>query len=108
MTVTGKLFDDDTRIRYFHIMWNEDLAKSHKKELLAHIDSKEAEIKRYMNQKTRLSKEQVKNLSEFFGITTISDGTIQTNKRGRGKGTKVEPGFIIDMLKPPPMAGRTE
>jgi transposase len=95
MTVTGKLFDDDTRIRYFHIMWNEDLAKSHKKELLAHIDSKEAEIKRYMNQKTRLSNEQVKNLSEFFGITTISDGTIQTNKRGRGKGTKVEPGFII-------------
>ena len=95
MTVTGKLFDDDTRIRYFHIMWNEDLAKSHKKEFLAHIDSKEAEIKRYMNQKTRLSNEQVKNLSEFFGITTISDGTIQTNKRGRGKGTKVEPGFII-------------
>ena len=95
MTVTGKLFDDDIRVRYFHIMWNEDLAKSHRKEFLAHIDSKEAEIKRYMNQKTRLSKEQVKNLSEFFGITTISDGSIQTNKRGRRKGTKTEPGYII-------------
>lgn len=30
MTVTGKLFDDDIRVRYFHIMWNEDLAKSHR------------------------------------------------------------------------------
>ncbi len=95
MTVVGKLFDDDTRTRYFHIIWNEDLAKSHKKELLIHIDSKEAEIKRYINQKTRLSKEQVKNLSEFFGITTTPDGTIQTNKRGRGKGTKTETGYII-------------
>lgn len=95
MTVTGNLFEGDARTRYFHIMWNEDLAKSHKRDLMAHVDSKEAEIKRYMNQKTRLSMEQIKNLSEFFGITTIQDGMIQTNKRGRGKGTKTEPGYII-------------
>ena len=95
MTVSGKLFEEDTKQRYFHIMWNEDLAKSHKMELLNHIDVKEAEIKRYMEQKTRLSMDQVGRLSEFFGIVTVQDGTITTKKKGRGKGTKVEAGYII-------------
>lgn len=95
MTVPGKLFDGDVKTRYFHIMWNEDLAKTHKAELFNHIDAKEAEIKRYMEQKTRLSQDQIIRLSEFFGITIVPDGTITTKKKGRVKGTKVEPGFII-------------
>ena len=99
LTVQGALFDGDTHTRYFHIMWNEDLAKTHKIELLNHIDLKEAEIRRYMNQKTLLCEEQVKNLSEFFGITIIDGGTIQTKKRGRGKGTKTEPGYIITAVE---------
>ena len=95
MTVPGKLFEGDSKQRYFHIMWNEDLARTHKAELYNHIDAKEAEIARYMAQKTRLSRDQVCNLSEFFGITTVKDGTITVKKKGRGKGTKDEPGYVI-------------
>ncbi len=99
LTVSGSLFENDEKIRYFHIMWNEDLAKAHRKEFMDSIDSKESEIKRYISLKTRLSAEQIRNLSEYFGITTEKDGVIETKKRGRGKGTKTEQAYIITAVE---------
>lgn len=95
MTVSGKLFDGDVKERFFHIMWNEDLYKSHKADLMRQVEAKEAELKRYMDQKTRLSEDQILNLSEFFGIVTIPDGTITVKKKGRGKRTKTETARVI-------------
>ena len=99
MTVKGSLFEGDTKERYFHIIWDEDLAKSHRRDFENSLDVKEAEINRYIKMKTRLSHRKILEISEFFELTIQKDENILIKKGPRSKTETEEPGYIITAVE---------
>ena len=97
LTVTGRLFDGDTKTRYFHIIWDRTLEKKHSDTFYRTLNSKEKTLQKAVDRKTHYSEEQIKNFREYFDLEVQQDGTITTAQRGRGnKGkTQKEPAYII-------------
>ena len=97
MTVIGKLFEEDTEKRYFHIIWDHTFEKKHRSEFYKNLNGKEKALQKAMNRKTHYSEKQLKSFRQYFDLSVKEDGYLTTSKRGRGnKGkTKKEKAYFI-------------
>lgn len=96
MTVAKKLFDDDTEERFFHIIWDDTLERKHRNKLYDSLTNKEKKLRKIIERKTILTKDELRTYESWFILETHEEGTVKVNKRGRGKGKKDVTGFIID------------
>ena len=95
-TVPGKLFEGDTKTRYFHIIWNPVLEGKHRKKLFSDLEAKEKAIDKAINRKTRLTEDEIKKYKVWFDLEIEAAGKINMKMRGRGSGKEKEtPTFII-------------
>ena len=96
MTVKQKLFDDDKEDRFFHIIWDGTLERKHRNKLYNTLASKEKKLEKIIERKTVLTKDELRAYESWFVLKTHEEGTVKVNKRGRGKGKKDVPGFVVD------------
>jgi len=96
-TIEGSLFDDDT-VRYFHLIWNQNLEGKHRAKLLNSIKTKKNELQKAIDRKTKYTAENIKNMSSWFILNTEQAGTIKVKERGKEK-TKEVPAFVITEIK---------
>ena len=94
-TFEAPLFDRDTKIRYFHIVWDPVLESRHRRSLYAEVANAQERIRKLIERKTLISEEEAKRYGRWFSLDIQETGTLQVRKKGRGKGTKTIPAFII-------------
>ena len=95
-TVPGRLFEGDTKTRYFHIIWDPVLETKHRKKLFSDIATKEKVIEKAIDRKTRLTEDEIKKYSAWFDLDLEMAGRINVKMRGRGSGKEKEaPAYII-------------
>ena len=54
------------------------------------------QLRKIIERKTVLTKDELRTYESWFILKTHEEGTVKINKRGRGKGKKDVPGFIVD------------
>lgn len=99
MTVTGHLFNGDTRTRYFHIIWTSDLEKANRKQFFQELAAKEKRLKKIIERKTQLTYDEMYSYADFFDITATTAGNVPVKVRGRKKAaTELEEkqSYVID------------
>ena len=94
-TFSAPLFEGDETERYFHIIWDPVLEGKHRRALFNEVANTENRLGRLMERKTCISEEEVRRYSRWFSLKTQEAGTLKIKKRGRGKGMKNIPSYII-------------
>ena len=95
-TVPGKLFDGDTKTRYFHIIWDPVLEAKHRKKLFTDLAAKEKALEKAIDRKTRFTEDELKKYKAWFDLETETTDPINVKMRGRGSGKEKEaPTYII-------------
>lgn len=90
-TIESTLFDDTT-VRYFHLIWNQNLEGKHRAKLLKTIKSKRSELQKAVDRKTKYTEDNIKHMPPWFTLTTENAGTIKVKSRGK---TREVPAYII-------------
>lgn len=99
MTVTGHLFDGDTRTRYFHIIWSSDLEKANRQKFFRELDAKEKRLRKIIERKTQLTYDEMYSYAEFFDINATTAGNVPVRIKGRQKAAseiQEEQSYVID------------
>lgn len=97
ITFRQKLFEDDEKESYFSIVWDSDLEKKHRFELMKSIASKEAKLTKAIERHTRMTDMELGTFWDFFNVRQHKDGTLKEKMRGRGAGkTKSVDACVID------------
>lgn len=86
-TVQEKLFDNDEKTHYCHIIYDENLRDGHEIKLRGIIAGLEAEIKSHIKRKTILTQTQLNKYLDYFMLET--DWVFTDNRRNANKSTKV-------------------
>lgn len=95
ITIQHPLYEGDTKNRYFHIIYDPAMEKVHGRELYHRIAGQEKLIRQQIARKTRLTSEQIRNYSRWFSMVVDEVGTLTVKKKGKGKGTKEVPSYVI-------------
>lgn len=97
-TVSKKLFDDDEKDSYFHIIWSAELECAHRKALYSEIDSKEAKLKKIVERETLLTETEMKKYLKYFKLLAHESGSIEVEeyKKDGVKVKKEVPVFMVD------------
>ena len=90
MTVTGHLFNGDTRTRYFHIIWTSDLETANRKKFFSELDAKEKRLQKIIERKTQLTYDEMYSYAEFFDITATTAGNVPVKVRGQKAASELE------------------
>lgn len=98
-TFMAPLFEGDEKERWFHIIWDPVLETRHRKSLFTNINNTEKRIQKMIDRKTRVSMEEVRRYTNWFRLRVIKCGTLKTKKRGKGKGTKEVPAYVISSVE---------
>lgn len=96
LTVEGHLFEGDTKTRYFHIIRDLTLEKSHRADLFRKINSKETALAKIIQRKQRLTPDEINQYSKFFTLNVTVSGELEVKKKGRGSGTKMVDAYIVN------------
>ena len=97
VTVPGKLFEEDAKDSYFHIVWDGTLEAAHRYKLMSAIEAKDQRLKKIVERRTRCTEQELASYQEFFSLQYHQEGTLKINMRGRGAGKMKEaPAYIID------------
>ena len=100
LTVKKKIFPDDEKGSWFHIVWDPELEMSHRFILENDLIGKANTLKKNMEKGTRMTDENIKRYRKYFDISCHEDGSLKVNQRGRGAGKTVSmPAYIIDSFK---------
>ena len=95
-TVPGRLFDGDTKTRYFHIIWDPVLETKHRKKLYSDLAVKEKAVEKAIDRKSRLTEDELKKYRTWFDLETTTAEPVSVKMRGRGSGKEKEaPTYII-------------
>lgn len=100
LTVKKKIFPDDEKESWFHIVWDSELETSHRYALENDLIGKANNLKKNMEKRTRMTGENLKGYRKYFNISCHEDGTLKVNQRGRGSGkTASVPAYVIDSFE---------
>jgi len=101
MTVPGRLWQDDEKERYFHIIWDHTLETKHHSAFYVRLNGMQKNLEKAINRKIHYSEDQLKNFKKWFDLEVTEDGSLSTGKRGRGnKGKKTDvPAFVIRSIQ---------
>ena len=103
MTVRDYLFDSDRteaieagdpsmKLRWFHIIWSQNLYYSHFNNLMNIIKSQESQLDKKVKRKIPITLNEFKNYSKYFNLSTTFYGKAKT---GNGNGTCEEQLYLI-------------
>lgn len=99
-TVKAKLFEDDTKDSWFHIIWDPELEVSHRTAFMNELKNKEKALQKAKDRKTLMTDEDFNKYRDIFKIKYHEGGQLKQNKRGRGAGkTKTVPAYVIDSFE---------
>ena len=94
-TVQGPLFDGDTKTRYFHIIWDCELEKAHRKSLYSSVAKRESELKGHIDRKKQMTEDELKKYRQWFDLTLEAAGETMVKKRGPGIGYNPVPTYVV-------------
>ena len=95
-TVPGRLFDGDTKTRYFHIIWDPVLEAKHRKKLFSDLAGKEKAVEKAIDRKARFTEDELKKFRAWFDLEIEPADPVNVKMRGRGSGREKEvPTYII-------------
>lgn len=99
ITVTGPLFDGDTKTRYFQIVYSEDLRPSHETEVRNKIDQRGKELAKHVAAKTVFTDKQLDKYRQFYTLNTekviASDKKDESQSKAKKSDKKDEEKYII-------------
>ena len=100
MTVTGHLFNGDTRTRYFQIIWASDLEKANRQKFFRELAAKEKRLQKIIERKTQLTYDEMYSYAEFFDITATKAGNVPVRIRGQKEAGELEKeqSYVIDSV----------
>lgn len=85
MRVKKQLFHKGEE-RYFYLIWDEQLEKRHRDQLIARIESKENQLTKAINRHTKYTRNELKNrFEEWFELSIEECEKIKVKSKGRGK-----------------------
>ena len=90
MTVTGKLFEGDTKTRYFHIIWDSTLEVKHRKKLFSEIEAVERKLNKSVKRKITYTDDELNRFRQWFDIEIEDAETVVVKQRGRGAGKETD------------------
>lgn len=100
LTVKKKIFPDDEKESWFHIVWDPELEMSHRFILENDLIGKANTLKKNMEKGTRMTDENINRYRKYFDISCHEDGSLKVNQRGRGAGKTVSmPAYVIDSFE---------
>jgi hypothetical protein len=85
MTVKRKMFNDDEKDSWFHIVWDPSLEEADRNELAKEIEGERRRIEKDIERKTLRNKDELKRLSKFFRLEFHEEGTLDVGARGECK-----------------------
>ena len=93
MTVKRKMFNDDEKDSWFHIVWDPSLEEADRNELAKEIEGERRRIEKDIERKTLRNKDELKRLSKFFRLEFHEEGTLDVGARGNAR---TVPAYAID------------
>lgn len=101
MTVAGRLWQDDEKERYFHIIWDHTLDAKHRRAFYIRLNGLQKDLEKAVNRKIHYSEDQLKSFRKWFDLEVTEDGSLSTGKRGRGNSGKktTVPAFVIQSAR---------
>lgn len=97
LSFTQKLFEDDKQDTCFHIVWDGELERKHRDDLMKCVAAAEHRLQNAEKRHTRMTKQELDNDRTYFDIHCHEEGTLIVKKRGRGAGEDKEvPSYVIN------------
>lgn len=84
ITFSRKFFDEDLVDTFFHIVWDGELERKHRDELMRTVSATEAKLKKAAARHTRMTDLEIRNAELYFHISCHEEGTLVAKERGRG------------------------
>jgi transposase len=97
LSFAQKLFEDDKQNTCFHIVWDGELERKHRDDLMKYVAAAEHRLQNAEKRHTRMTKQELDSDCTYFDIQCHEEGTLIVKKRGRGAGEDKEvPSYVID------------
>ena len=96
-TVEERLYPNDKKERYCHIIYNDNLRKSHEAQLRAEIAGLALEIENHIKRKTAFTSKQLEKYSQYYALDL--EPVVKKNSRGKESIKSIITGFREDYKK---------
>lgn len=84
ITFSQKFFDEDRTDTFFHIVWDGELERKHRDDLMRTVAATEAKLQKAAARHTRMTDLEIRNAQLYFHINCHEEGTLLVKERGRG------------------------